>query len=135
MSIDYNQIVTAADKAAAEQAAWLEGVNAERARRLAAGASFPVPGIADPIPLTGRPVDQTVYLALLTRAMAYQSAGVTDPILTVRAGDNVIHQLTPEQMISLVSQAMNWFEAVMAASWVMKDSGVPADFTDDGYWP
>ncbi len=141
MSIDYSQIVTAADKAAAEQAARLAGVNAERTRRLAGGTAFAVPGITDPIPLTGRPFDQSVYLSLLVSAQGYKAAGVTDPIQTVRAGDDVIHKLTPDQMIALVSQAMAWVEDVMARSWEMKDragaytAGIPADYADDAHWP
>ena len=112
-------------------------VNTERERRIAIGSAFTVAGVTDPIPLTGRPFDQTVYLALLTRAMALKSAGVTAAALTIRAQDDVIHTLTPDQMISLVSQAMVWFESVMAASWAMKDSadGIPADFAADTHWP
>lgn len=118
-----------------------QAVNAERQRRLKAGSLFSVAGVADPIPLTGRPLDQTVYLALLTRSGGMKAAGVTGPALTIRAGDDVIHTLTPDQMISLVSQAMTWFESIMATSWAMKDaiapfeSGIPDDFADDTHWP
>ena len=93
------------------------------------------------IALQGRPFDQTVYLALLTRASGYKAAGVTDPILTIRSADDVIYSLTPDQMISLVAQSMGWFESVMATSWAMKDGagafpdGIPADFVNDSYWP
>ena len=118
-----------------------QNINAEREKRLAAGSAFTVEGIVDPIPLQGRPFDQTVYLALLTRAGGLKSAGVTTPALTLRDGADTIHELTPDQMISLVSQAMTWFESVMAASWAMKDgaapfeAGIPADFTADTHWP
>ena len=121
-------------------AALRAAINAERDMRLAAGTSFAVQGIADPIPLTGRPFDQSVYLALLIRAQAYKAAGVTAPVLTIRAGDDVIHQITPDQMISLISQAMAWVEAVMSVSWAMKDgtapfeAGIPADVTKDKWW-
>ena len=116
-------------------------INAERERRLAEGSAFIVEGIVDPIPLQGRPFDQTVYLALLTRAGGLKSAGVTTPALTLRDAADKIHELTPDQMISLVSQAMTWFDSAMAASWAMKDgaapfeAGIPADFTDDTHWP
>jgi hypothetical protein len=116
-------------------------INRERERRLAEGSAFPVNGVTDPIPLTGRPFDQTVYLALLTRAQGYKAAGVTDPVLRIRAGDDKIHMLTPDQMIQLISQAMTWVEQVMAVSWAMKDgtapfeAGIPDDFVADEYWP
>ena len=116
-------------------------VDMERSRRIAVGSSFAVAGVTDPIPLTGRALDQTVYLALLSRAGALKLAGVTTAALTIRGQDDVIHRLTPDQMISLVGQAMTWFEGVMVASWAMKDGtgnfsdGFPADCTDDQHWP
>jgi len=118
-----------------------EDVNVEREHRLISGTSFTVAGVADPIALQGRPFDQTVYLALLTRASGYKAAGVTDPVLRIRSTDDVIYMLTPDQMISLISQAMTWFESVMATSWAMKDKtgdftgGIPADYSSDTYWP
>ena len=134
-------IKTPADLAAEAQAALVARVNPERERRLNAGSTFAVPGLSEPIPLTGRPMDQSVYLALLMRAQGAKAAGITDPVLTVRDGADVIQMLTPDQMIALITQAMNWFEAVMRVSWNMKDGvapfedGVPADFADDQYWP
>lgn len=116
-------------------------INAERERRLTQGSSFSVPDTTDPIPLTGRPFDQTVYLALLTRAAGYKAAGVTAPILKIRDGVDQIHMLTADQMTALISQSMTWFESVMATSWAMKDgmapfeAGIPADFADDRHWP
>jgi len=116
-------------------------INAERERRLATGAPFTVAGVADPVPLQGRAFDQTVYLALLMRAQGYKAAGVTDPVLTLRDGADTIHALTPDQMISLITQSMTWFESVMATSWAMKDKsgdftrGIPTDYTSDEHWP
>jgi len=138
------RVLTGADLAQITEARRVKAfslINAERERRLASGSAFPVAGIADPVPLQGRPFDQTVYLALLTRASGYKAAGITDPILTLRDAADVIHALTPDQMIDLVAQAMAWFEGVMAASWSMKDGtgaftgGIPFDFTDDRHWP
>lgn len=116
-------------------------IDAERERRLIAGSAFPVPGLAELVPLAGRPQDRTVYLALLVQAQGMKAAGVTDPVMRVRDNDNVVQILTPDQMIALIVQAMQWFEAVMAASWAMKDgtapfdAGLPEDWTDDRYWP
>lgn len=152
------QVATLADLPTEDGGAWARrwaittetpteaDVNAERERRLVVGASFNVPGVNDPIPLQGRPFDQTVYLALLTRANGYktilmQDPGVILPALTLRAADDVIHELTPDQMINLISQAMTWFESVMATSWAMKDGtgdftgSIPSDYTSDTHWP
>jgi hypothetical protein len=116
-------------------------VDKERERRLVDGTSFTVAGVTDPIPLQGRPFDQTVYLALLIRANGYKSAGVATAVLKIRDAADTVHMLTPDQMISLISQAMTWFEGVMATSWAMKDGtgdftdGIPDDFADDTHWP
>ena len=116
-------------------------IDAERLRRIETGQAFAVPGMESLIPLTGRPFDQSVYLALLMRAQAAAAAGIEAPVLTIRSGDDVVHSLTPEQMIVLISTAMNWFESIMAVSWAMKDGaapfedGIPEDFEDDKYWP
>lgn len=125
------------ERAPEEQVA---AIDEERMRRIEYGSTFAVPDIADPIPLTGRPFDQSVYLALLMRAEGAKAAGITDPVLRIRAGDDVIHMLTPDQMIALISQAMGWFEHIMAVSWAMKDgaapfeAGIPDDVADDAHW-
>lgn len=116
-------------------------LNYERAKRLERGSSFYITGKADPVPLQGRSFDQTVYLALLIRAQGYKAAGITTPIINLRDRDDVNHVLTPDEVIELVSQSMQWFESVMATSWAMKDglvpfeNGIPDDYTNDIYWP
>lgn len=116
-------------------------IKVERQRRIDFGSSFTVPGAADPIALTGRDFDQSVYLALLLRAQGYKAAGVTQPVLTLRDRDDNIQRLTPDQMISLITQAMSWFEQVMTVSWAMKDGtgdfigGIPDNWKDDVHWP
>lgn len=111
-------------------------VNAERTRRIELGHAFSIAGVSEPIPLQGRAQDQTVYIALLVRAMGYKSAGITAPALIIRDAVDTTHQLTPDQMIDLVGQAMGWFEQVMAASWALKDgTEIPADYNDHRHWP
>lgn len=117
-----------------------EDVNAERARRIEAGRSFNVTGYG-PVPLTGRDGDQVSLMGLLIKAQGARALGVTAPVITLRDGVNVNHQLTPDQAIELISAGTAWIESVMKVSWDMKDrvgdfeDGVPYDFTDDQYWP
>lgn len=123
------------------QAQLAQQVKAHRDQLISAGSSFPVTGLAEPIPLTGRAKDQGIYLGLLMRAQGYKAVGETGPVMTLRDGDDVIHSLTPDQMIELVSQAMSWFEDVMKFSWSMIDgqppfeTGIPADFGEHPDWP
>lgn len=115
-------------------------INEERERRINVGSAFPVTGITDPIPLTGRPFDRQVYDTLLLRAQSYKAAGVTDPIIRLRDANDVIHMLTATQYEELAIQAMQWFEDIMAISWAMKDgtapfeNGIPDNLTDDSNW-
>ncbi|SDE22880.1 hypothetical protein SAMN05421538_1052 [Paracoccus isoporae] len=108
----------------------------KRLRRIDVGADFAVDGIREPAPLTGRAFDQTAYLSLLTRAQERTPAGLTDPMLTIRTGNDRMLALTPDRITSLVSQAMTWFEIVVATDRAMKDGtaafagGIPEDFTD-----
>lgn len=116
-------------------------IDTERARRIEAGSAFAVPGMNSPVHLTGRAKDQSVYLALLIRAQGAKAAGIDAPFMTLRDGGDNILSLTPDQMLVLISQAMTWFESVMAVSWAMKDltgafeDGLPDDWRGDEYWP
>ncbi len=113
-----------------------QAVNRERERRLAAGKPFAVSWQAEPIPMTGRPFDQTVILGLVQRATALHMQGVTEAAITFRDAANTTHHLTPAQFLELGQAGTNWVEAVMTASWALKDSGsIPEDFADDTYWP
>jgi len=114
-------------------------VNAERDRRLVEGTPIPVTGYGD-IPLTGTDRDMTIITALLIRAQTAHATGITSPSMVIRDKLNVIHNLTPAQMLELTSRGMQWVEDTMATAWAMKDGtspyeeGIPSDFTDDVYW-
>lgn len=117
-------------------------VDAERDRRINAGTTLPVPGIDGGIPMTGRLQDQTALTALLIKAQALSSQGVTAPIMPLRDADNNNWTLTPGQMTSLVMAGLQWIEKTMEVSWAMKDhdppfqSGIPSDYaTNERYWP
>ncbi|GGG63839.1 hypothetical protein GCM10011415_07900 [Salipiger pallidus] len=132
-NIDMSQIITAEDKAAAEQASRKAGLFAERERRLAAGTTFNLS--FGPLPMQGRPQDQATITALLQLANMRITAEDTSP-LTFRDAVNTIHSLSPTEMIEAATAGMAWVEAVMAASWALVDSGdIPADYTDDAHWP
>lgn len=135
MNIDFSQIITAEDDAAAEQARRNTAVNAERDRRIAAGKVVDVPGLG-PIAMQGRMQDMQNLLALFNAANLRKAGGDTSAGIVFRDADNVVHQMTSDQMIALYVMGATWVEAVYDASWRMKDGGdVPADFTDDRHWP
>lgn len=115
-------------------------VNIERDRRIILGSTFTVSGYG-PVSITGRERDQIVLISRLVAAQSLKAAGVTAPSLIIRGSDNINHLLTPDQMIELVQLGAAWIEDVMKVSWDMKDAtgafpaGIPADYTNDIYWP
>lgn len=122
-------------------AARSQKVNAERDRRIVAGATFTVTAYGT-IPLTGREEDKVILTALLVRAQALIAQGVTNPVMVIRDRDNETHTLTPAQMAELIGLAFTWVEDTMQVSWAMKDAtgdfpaGIPADYaTNESYWP
>lgn len=122
------------------QLALRDGVNAERDRRIANGASFNVgDGLA--VKVTGSDRDMVILQAKKGEAEAKKAAGDESASIVFRDGDNQNLMLTPDQMISLVDQGTLWVQSVMQVSWAMKDAsepfldGIPDDYTDDKYWP
>lgn len=116
-------------------------VTAEASRRIEKGKSFSVPGIPNPIPVPGTPDYIDLINAKFGASQVFKAQGVTDPIMLFRDKTNINHMLTPDQMLSLCLQAMQWYEATRRVSWDMKDGvapfldGIPADFAEDKHWP
>jgi len=134
-NIDLTQIVTAEDKAAEEQDRCRQGVNAERDRRVALGTTVSVTGYGD-IPVQGGASDQINMIALDATAKDLKGAGETGAVIPFRDAVNAMHDLTPDQMIELVAKAKQVATTVYASAWALKDGAyIPADYTDDSYWP
>ena len=115
-------------------------VNAERDRRIVAGAVVNVTGYGD-IPVTGTKDDKDVFLARRVVAAEAASNGVIVPTFVFRDRENAMHNLTPLQMVELADKGFAWIEAMMVRSWEMKDgaspyeSGIPDDLDSDSHWP
>ncbi len=135
MPVDLSQIITAEDKAAAEQARRRAGVNAKRDRRLAAGAMISLAGYGD-IPLQGRAGDQINLIALGDTAHDLIAAGVTAAVIRFRNAQIVMHTLTPAQLLEAARRGKEIAAAIYATSWAMKDGGdIPEDYAADTNWP
>ncbi len=112
-------------------------VNEERDRRLALGFDAVLDGGARSFPVQTRDLDDWTNIhGRVTYAQVLLS---TSPSTTInfRDADNVIQVVTPDEMISIGLQALAHKQSHHDAAWTLKDtsSGVPADFTDDTYWP
>jgi len=110
-----------------------EMINAERSRRIDAGATLMIPGYGL-IALQGRDEDQRNLNARATAATLKKAQG-DDSLMIFRDANNVNHELTPDQMILVFAIGSAWVEGQYKASWAIKDlQPVPADYTDDKYW-
>ena len=109
-------------------------VNAERARRILAGRAFDIPGYGL-VSVEGRDEDVRNLGALGTAALAQIGAGNGAGVMQFRDADNFIRDLTWMQMLALWSASTEYVSALYAASWALKDDGIPDDFADDAYWP
>lgn len=128
-------IITAEDKAAQADATKRAAINAERERRIAAGATVTVTG-AGPIPVQGREVDVRNLQGLGLAALARVASGDTATITVFRDADNADHELTPPQVLELVQRAAAAAEAIIQASWAIKAMDpLPVDVTVDDLWP
>ncbi|KGE01011.1 hypothetical protein JL39_07675 [Rhizobium sp. YS-1r] len=105
-------------------------MNAERARRIIAGK------IINGIHVTGRDEDARNLTNLALGAQVRIAGGDSTTLKTFRDGDNIDHDLTPPEIMSLWQQSSEYVSALYAASWALKAlDPIPADFADDSYWP
>lgn len=109
-------------------------------RRIRLGASFTVEGVIGNISVPGTSEYREIVNAKLGAAQVFKSQNVTDSVMLFRDATNSNYMLTPDQMISLCIQSMQWYERVYMVAWSMKsgkspfENGIPKDFTDDSYW-
>jgi hypothetical protein len=130
----YHASLPAPPTASELREATIAAISAEHDRRVADGCSVEVEGLG-PVPLTGRPKDQTVILALLVNAQGMVAAGVTDPVIFFTDGDGADRMLTPAQMIELARKGMEWVDAMHRRQRELKAMDpLPADFTSDDVW-
>jgi hypothetical protein len=104
-------------------------VNRERSRRIEAGT------VIDGVRVTGRDEDTRNLTNLALAAQLRITMGDTTPTI-FRDGDNVDHELSPTQVLSLWKNSSAYVSAVYAASWALKGMAeIPQDYSSDHYWP
>lgn len=134
MTIKWDLLVTAEQKADEARAAKIAAINAERERRIAQGATVSVPGVGD-VPVQGRDVDVRNLQGLGLMAMARVAAGDVETVTVFRDADNTDHELTPPQILALVQGAAIAAESIIQASWAIKAmEPLPDDVTADELW-
>jgi hypothetical protein len=57
-------------------------------------------------------------------------------VIPFRDAENVMHTLTPAQLLEVARRGKEIAAAIYATSWTMKDSGdIPEDYAADTRWP
>lgn len=129
ISIPHDKIVTAEQKADAVRRSAEMAVNAERTRRIVAGTTI------GSIRVTGRDEDARNLSNLALAAQMMLAAGDATTVTVYRDGDNVDHELTPAQLLSLWQGSAAFVSALYQASWAIKAmEDIPADLSDDALW-
>jgi hypothetical protein len=111
-------------------------VTAEAERRIEGGVVVTVPGHTPTIYVQGRDKDTRNVQGLVTAAQLRLASGDTTTLTSFRDGNNVMHELTPAQVVALWQESAVYVTTVYNASWVIKAMApIPADYADDSYWP
>lgn len=105
-------------------------VNRERTRRIEAGK------VIDGVMVTGRDQDRANLSDLAFGAQLRMMAGDNSTVTLFRDGNNVDHELTTPQIISLWQQSAAYVSALYAASWALKAmQPIPQNCSDNSLWP
>lgn len=105
-------------------------INEERDRRVKLGC------VIDGVYLRGDVKDRENLSNLSQISQLRLSQGDTTTITRYKDGNNVVHELTPVEVVNLWVGGISYIDGVYQASWAIKDadrSGV--DHTDDSLWP
>lgn len=129
-TIDLSKLVTAEMKAEAARASAEAAVNAERQRRIEVGK------VIDGVHVTGRDEDARNLTNLALAAQLRIAGGDLTTPTVYRDGQNIDHELTPPQVLSLWQQSAAYVSALYAASWEIKAmEPLPENVADDALWP
>lgn len=104
-------------------------VNRERQKRIEAGHDF------NGIFVTGSDTDIMNLTNMALGAQIRLGMGDTSTII-FRDGNNVDHELTPQQMLELWMAASQYASSIYQKSWdIKKMDKIPQDISEDKYWP
>lgn len=129
IKLDLSKLVTAEDVAENINRSLRDGINNERQRRILAGTTV------DGIRVTGSDNDTRNLMGLALGAQLRLAGGDNETITVFRDGDNVDHELTPEEILALWQKSAAFVSMLYQKSWEIKAlSPIPSDFTNDSYW-
>jgi len=108
-----NRLLAIADKS-------LE-VGAVREAKIAVGISYKFPDGQGTIQ-TRSLIDVRNIQTNVTTALIFKGAGEVRPVMVFRDQENVLHQMTPDQMLQMAVYMANSGQAIYNRSWELKDA-------------
>jgi len=94
-------------------------VNAVREAKIAAGVPYKFPDGMGTIQ-TRTTIDVRNIQTNVTTAIILKGTGETRPIMVFRDQENVLHQMTPDQMLQMAVYIANYGQAIYNRSWEIK---------------
>lgn len=115
-----------------------DDITRERDRRIEAGFDVSLTGFTGTVALQGRPEDKQNLHGLFSAAQMRIAQNIPG-VMVFRDRNNVVHSLSPAQMIELWYKGGAWIERQYKNAWNLKDliaAGMDvSDYADDQYWP
>jgi len=128
-------VVIEAMQAADEIAEYHREIHEERTRRIEAGTKLTLTDHPSQVHPQGRPVDRANMSDMAQLSQILIASGDTTTMIPFRDADNIDHQLTPAQIVELYMKCFEYVQAVMVASWALKDGPPVGNVSDDANWP
>lgn len=135
MTIDWKKRKTVSDVLAEKNKNRAVVVDEERGARLKKGLVVSVDGYGD-VAVRGGSNELATLTSLALRAFILSSRGKPPASFVYRDRDNIVHDLSPDQVIDLWERASGFAEDAFKASWKIKDQPeIPDNVRKDSQWP
>lgn len=107
-----------------------DDINRERTRRKELGISF------NGVYLRGEPDDRENLTNLYNIAQARLAQGDNTTTTNFMDGNNILHQLIPQEMVDCYFAGLQYIDALYNASWAIKAMDrADLDYENDNHWP
>jgi hypothetical protein len=114
--------------------AFRTAVNAKRLQIISAGIDVSITGYGI-VALQGRPEDQTSLQGLAFGAQLRLAMGDSTTKMEFLDRENVLHELTPAQMLELWQKGAGFVSAIYAKSWIIKEMNpMTTDYNEPALW-
>lgn len=110
-------------------------INEWRDLRIRKGCSVRVTGLENRVEIMGTEENMR-NISNLAQLATDNTLNKVNDIIWFRDSNNVVHSLTPAQMLEVWRKSMGYVSAVYATAWNMKDRNpIPQDYQAQNLWP